>query len=59
MNKTRYTMNVNIVPPIVPFGIDDDAFLSSPERLAPANIPVTPEKRTPNIMYGVTTFVGS
>ena len=48
-----------MVPPIVPFGIDREGFLSSPERFAPANIPVTPEKRTPNKPKIVTTFEGS
>ena len=46
--STKYVMKVNIVPDIVPFGIDRDGSLSSPDKFAPANIPVTPEKRTPN-----------
>ena len=52
-------MKVNVVPVIVPLGIDLDGSFSSPERLAPANIPVTPENRTPNRMNTVTSLGGT
>ena len=48
MKITMYVMKVNTVPAIVPFGMDRDGSLSSPDKFAPANMPVTPEKSTPN-----------
>ena len=53
MKSTKYVMNVNTVPAIVPFGMDRDGSLSSPDKFAPANIPVTPENNTPNSKYVV------
>ena len=54
----KYVMKVNVVPLIVPLGIDLDGSFSSPERLAPANIPVTPENNTPKRMKTVTSLDG-
>ena len=52
-------MKVNVVPVIVPRGIDLDGSFSSPERLAPASIPVTPENNTPKRMNTVTSLGGT
>ena len=49
-------MKVKTVPLIVPLGIDLDGSFSSPERLAPASIPVTPENSTPNKINTVTSL---
>ena len=44
--------------PKVPFGIDLDGSLSSPDMFAPAMIPVTPENMTPKTKgKDVTVFV--
>ena len=59
MKRTKYVMKVNTVPAIVPFGMDRDGSLSSPDKFAPANIPVTPEKSTPNSKNVVGWLVGS
>ena len=55
----KYMIKVNVVTVIVPRGIDLDGSFSSPERLAPANIPVTPENSTPNRMNTVTSLGGT
>ena len=36
--------------------MEAEGFLSSPDKLAPARMPVTPEKRTPNTVNTDTGF---